>query len=123
MKKWLSILLLFSITLTVANFTLPYVWYYSNYEYVSTELCIHQHRSDHDCNGLCQLKSMFQEQYHHDHDSSKQIVKRDQQVNLFTSNYIISVTPLHSLYLLITEENYVNSLWFGETSVPPPQLS
>lgn len=120
-NKATAILVIVAMGTTLLNFTFPYLWYYGNYEYVATELCIHQHRSDHECNGMCQLKLRIHKQSHH-HDSSKQIVKREQQINLFTSDYFIFTTPLHSLYALVTEGGRFGSLWFSEASVPPPRL-
>lgn len=121
-KKWFSILLIFSIGLTVAEFTLPYLWYYSNYEYVATELCIHQHRTDHNCNGMCQLKLMLHKQHKH-HGHSEQIIKSEQRIDLFTSDYFTFLTHLHTSFATATPGAYFGSLWFSETDVPPPKLA
>lgn len=122
MIKKCSILLLFSIVLTVANFTLPYLWYYSNYEYVSTELCIHQHRTDHECNGMCQLKLRLHNQ-HNQHGHAKQIVKSKQRIDLFTSSVTIVLTPVYSLHAFTIKNKQSRSLWIDEPTIPPPQTA
>lgn len=77
-----TIVLICSNLLMVAKFTLPYLWYYGNYEYISVELCIHKDEPDHECNGYCQLQKMIQEQQDQ-HDTPLQSSDSQRQLILF----------------------------------------
>jgi len=107
----------------LAQFTLPYLWYYSNYEYVSTELCIHQHRTDHQCDGQCQLYERVHDQYDRDHDHSEQRVENEQRINLFMTSSFTLIAALKSLYPLTVEGTTIESLWIREPSSLPPKLA
>ena len=121
-KKLLSIALILTILTTVVRFTLPYLWYYGNYSYVATELCIHQHRSDHECNGKCQLKKMVQDQHDHADQHPAPSVEKEQKVNLFFANYIAFTTSPDASFAFIVKDFRRASLWIGEPISPPPQI-
>ena len=121
-KKLLSIALIITILTTVVRFTLPYLWYYGNYSYVATELCIHQHRSDHECNGKCQLKKMVQSQNDHAEQHPVHSVEKEQKVNLFFTNDISFIASPNASFPLITKEADIGSLWIGEPIPPPPRI-
>src|SRR5699024_12063302 len=118
-KRWLSIILVFTILATLVRFTLPYLWYYSNQSYIVTELCIHQHRTDHVCDGTCQLKKMVQKQHDHTNDQSRPPVEKEQKINLFIADYISFAISLQSPSLLKVKLTERESLWIGEPILPP----
>src|SRR5699024_4053573 len=115
-KRWIVCILIFSIMAALAQFTLPYLWYYSNYEYVSTELCIYKHRTDQQCDIQCQVYKRVQEQYDRDHDHSEQMVENEQKINLFMTSTFTLIAALKPLYPLTVEGTTIESLWIREPS-------
>lgn len=74
----------------LVRFTLPYLWYYSNYEYITQELCENRHNPDLDCNGQCQLTKMVQKQHHQDDQQPAPPVVQEQRIHLFFSGLFSS---------------------------------
>lgn len=123
-KKLVSISLIMAIMITMVRFTIPYLWYYSNYNYISSELCIHQHNLDHDCEGKCQLKKMVQKTHNHSDQQTAPSVIREQKVNpFFVEDLAISLIPTIHSFRFTTDLVQAESLWTGEPIPPPPQMS
>lgn len=120
-KKTISILLLFAIFITLVRFTLPYFWYYSNYQYISTELCINIEHPELDCNGSCQLERMIQKQ--HDHSNQKPVkTEKKHQIDMFFSKRLLPLTARDSLLNTFrTKAAEFHSIWINEPATPPPK--
>ncbi len=121
-KKAISISLVVAILTMLVRFTLPYLWYYSNYEYIARELCENRHNPDVECDGQCQLAKMIQKQQHQNDEQSTPPVVQEQRVHLFFSDLILIpiVSPSHTL-LFRGYTDQLSSLWFDDPVSPPPQ--
>ena len=91
-RQFVAILLIFSSLGLLTQFSVPYLWYYSNYQYIASELCINRHNPNSDCNGSCQLKKMVE---HHadDHGSHDGATTVPNDIRPFLSLYYQQSEP------------------------------
>lgn len=114
--------------MSLLKFTIPYIWYASNYDYIVTNLCENRNDPDHECNGYCQLQKKVRSQHDH-HDSE------DQQKAPLKTSHENRIDLFHD-YLLYTNDDFsteVSSLsffdckdlassWNSDVITPPPQF-
>lgn len=122
LKKVISISLVVAILAMLVRFTLPYLWYYSNYEYIASELCENRHDPDVECNGQCQLTKMVQKQHAQDAEQQAPPVVQEQRIHLFFSDLLlIPIISPSSASLFRGYTDQLTSLWFYDPVSPPPQ--
>lgn len=122
-RKLTSITLITAILTTLVRCTVPYMWYYANYEYIAHELCENRDNPEIDCDGYCQLTKMMQKQHDHADQRPAPPVEQEQKINLFFADYISSAIPLSFSLPFYNENNRLESLWTGEPVSPPPQAA
>lgn len=122
-RKLTSIILIVTILAAITRSTIPYVWYYANYEYIAHELCENRDHPEKDCNGSCQLTKMIQNQHDHDDQRPAPPVEQERKINLFFADYISYAIPLSFSLPFHDEDNYLESLWTEEPVSPPPQAA
>lgn len=121
-KKTVIILLLLAIVTTLARFTLPYAWYYSNYQYITTELCVNRGHPEIHCNGSCQLERMIQKQ-HNQPDQEPIPVEQEQRINVFlVEQLLLALIPDLYSNASLTKTIWPHSLWINEPTTPPPKV-
>ncbi|HET6528570.1 MAG TPA: hypothetical protein VFG39_07435 [Balneolaceae bacterium] len=123
-KRVVSILVLLSVLATIVRFTLPFVWYYSNYEYISQELCVNRHNPEMECNGSCQLEKMIKKKHHHNEEDAVPAAVQEFRINLFFSEALDTSPILASLSSSpYSYAGTFETLWFEEPLSPPPQIA
>lgn len=127
LRKAISISLIVAMFAALLQFTFPYVWYYSNHDYIVTRLCENRHDPDVECDGYCVLTKKIKTGHNqHQDEHSKEAPERTNQslkINLFfnnSSSFPLKAPREH------TSQPWLNkagafSLWYGEIITPPPQ--
>ncbi|HLR76355.1 MAG TPA: hypothetical protein VK106_01755 [Balneolaceae bacterium] len=123
LKKAVSILVLLSVLATMMQFTLPYLWYYSNYDYIVNELCENRDNPGMHCNGTCQLKKMIHKEHKHNEQKPVPPTSQKHKIDLFVvlNEPTAELTPISfsSIHYL----SQIHSIWFFKPPVPPPRIS
>jgi hypothetical protein len=131
LRKMVAILLIASTLATLARFAIPYIWYYANYEYITTELCVNRHNPEVECNGYCILSTKIKTS-HHDGEAGtdhqvppNRNVEQLLSINLFFEDgfsypkrVVQKNALLHGIYNVA-----ISTSWYGDITTPPPQLS
>jgi len=109
--------------LALVKFTIPFVWYYSNYDYIVSHLCINRNNPNVDCNGTCQLKRLIKKENHDNKPNRLPQSEQEQRVNLFFTehHFYAGIIPV-VLNKRALENDRINILWFSEPPCPPPQI-
>jgi hypothetical protein len=125
MKKAISFILICTYLAAVFQFSLPYLSYFANYTYFSTEACIHKDDPSHVCDGQCQLKKMVKQQQDHEKSTSDHAIQLEK---ISSSTIFYYETPFSSDFYLnasIFSQRYykqISSQLYSSPSPPPPRL-
>ncbi|MDZ7771712.1 MAG: hypothetical protein U5K31_03075 [Balneolaceae bacterium] len=110
----------------LAQFTLPYLWYYANYEYIVTELCVNRFNPDVECEGYCQLHDKVRKQ-HNDHSEDAPQApapQTDKRLQLFYSDEEQpSADRERKESRFRSHLERMQTLWYGEPVFPPPKAA
>ena len=127
-NRVVSIVLITAIAMSLLKFTVPYLWYASNYDYIVTNLCVNKDNPDHECDGYCQLQKRVKEQHNHDdsdhQNKAPQRTSHDQRIDMYhdkLSNTIPS-PKINSGYLGFFDFTDLSATWNPDVITPPPQL-
>lgn len=126
MKKAISLILICAHLTAVFHFTVPYLSYYTNFTYFSTEACINKDNHDVECNGTCQLDKMVHQQHQDKKDmATRHNVDRAPKVDFFFQYRYGSfhLVERHTDKPFHIEAEKYNSLWLAEPLSPPPQAA
>ena len=123
LRKLTSILLVIVTLAALVRCTFPYVWYFVNYEYIVTELCVNRDNPEMHCDGSCQLEKMIHKQHHHDHQKPAPPVTQEQKINLFIADHLaMMMSPAHHTLPSFTYLSQMKTLWLREPVSPPPRI-
>lgn len=125
MKKLISYLLICSYLAAAFQFATPYLSYFANYDYFAEELCINKHNPDIECNGMCQLKKMVNNQ--HDHSDAPRekgvVIQKFSSSTIFFIEHTASADfSLKALQSVLSWHPQIDCQIFSSPPTPPPQL-
>ncbi|MEX2601571.1 MAG: hypothetical protein WD355_07990 [Balneolaceae bacterium] len=123
-NKFVSISLIISILSLPVRFAFPYLWYFSNYDYIVQELCVNRHVPGSDCNGSCQLSVMMDHHAsghdHGEHNTSANMEIRTLFNFLFVHTNTLDLTEVFKTDLASSHNLLHKTQFIGEPPTPPP---
>jgi hypothetical protein len=111
---------------TIFQFTVPYLSYYSNFSYFSTEACINKHNPELECNGQCQLEKMVEQ---HDQLNTPETNNAIQNEKRSSSTVFyweaiarFNVFPDRFIHAFIIHKEQAPNQLTASPPTPPPRL-
>ena len=124
MKKLISIVLIASLSGTVFLPFVPYLTYFSNYNYIVNHLCENRNNPDVDCNGACYLNKEIEESHNHEHGDKDRKTTHNVERNQILLAVVTTVFSFerinsNSKRRLETNNKFYSSPYLEYPSPPP----